>query len=161
MIGIEPMTSPFVYTSTSQKAYKRTRLYLTHIFRLSVPCQSFGRECRHGLTQYFRALTVIRDSLSRFQNSGQCDYHGGALPTELHWLTSYILLDFKDFCKNKIKANALILLLRGIWSPVLNSDFALRDSSSLRTRDLVRSYFFTLRYKKYIRSFQIPSIAAK
>ena len=34
LIGIEPMTSIFVYTSISLKlAYRRTRLYLTHIFR--------------------------------------------------------------------------------------------------------------------------------
>ncbi len=72
LIGIEPMTSSFTSTSFSPKSlvYRRGRLYLTHIFQCSVPCQSFGRLLSPRSYPLVWTLTVIRASLFRFQNKG-------------------------------------------------------------------------------------------
>ena len=66
------------------RAYKRTRLYLTHTnYGLASLVSRSGELLRHGLV-HFWILTVIRDSPICFQNGGQlCDNHGRALPTEL------------------------------------------------------------------------------
>ena len=82
--GIEPETSPFVYTSP----YGRTRLYLSPFeWRpLSVVRALFITAPRSYPSKILWTLTVIRDSHVRCRACGQglTTYQWRALPTELH-----------------------------------------------------------------------------
>ena len=75
MSGFEPETYSFAYTSFYKMLIRGLDCILSlFLLKLSSPCQSFGRFCATVLTMHW-PLTVIRDSLLNFLDSGQesCD----------------------------------------------------------------------------------------
>ncbi len=82
MIGIEPMTSSFAYTSTS--LYKRARLYLNPI-KDSLVSRSGDFSPRSWPLQAINRYSGFIQKLL-FKWAGHAAHHGCALPTELHWL---------------------------------------------------------------------------
>ncbi len=60
-----------------------TRLYIEHSLKTLAPLVSRSGACTPRSEPHVRPLTVIRDSLFRFRNSGHSIYHGVALPAEL------------------------------------------------------------------------------
>jgi hypothetical protein len=112
MSGIEPETSPFVYTSP----YGRTRLYLypsimdTLVSRSGQKLSFRPRSC-----PLLGILTVIRDSSTRYHVNGQglTTYQWRALPTELHRLiTSNVTVRFYDPTRHTYQNSYIGLLLK-------------------------------------------------